>query len=57
MQSLWKVDDVAELLNVKPRTIREWTARSRIPYIRLNGSIRYEPDRIRRWALEECSSD
>ena len=48
---LLKVSDVAQLLNVKPRTIYEMVAQGRIPYRKPPGSniLRFDLDEILAW--------
>jgi excisionase family DNA binding protein len=48
---LLKVNDVAQLLNVKPRTIYEMVAQDRIPYRKPPGSniLRFDLDEILEW--------
>jgi excisionase family DNA binding protein len=48
---LLKVADVAQLLNVKPRTIYEMVAQDRIPYRKPPGSniLRFDLDEILEW--------
>jgi excisionase family DNA binding protein len=48
---LLKVADVAQLLNVKPRTIYEMVAQHRIPYRKPPGSniLRFDLDEILEW--------
>ena len=48
---LLKVTDVAQLLNVKPRTIYEMVAQNRIPYRKPPGSniLRFDLDEILEW--------
>ena len=48
---LLKVTDVAQLLNVKPRTIYEMVAQQRIPYRKPPGSniLRFDLDEILAW--------
>jgi len=49
---LLKVTDVAQLLNVKPRTIYEMVAQDRIPYRKPPGSniLRFDLDEIVAWS-------
>lgn len=46
-----KVDELAELLEVKPRTIYEMVAQNRIPYRKPPGSniLRFDLDEILAW--------
>ncbi len=48
---LLKVTDVAQLLNVKPRTISEMVAQDRIPYRQPPGSniLRFDLEEILEW--------
>jgi excisionase family DNA binding protein len=48
---LLKVNDVAQLLNVKPRTIYEMVAQHRIPYRKPPGSniLRFDLEEIMAW--------
>jgi excisionase family DNA binding protein len=48
---LLKVVDVAQLLNVKPRTIYEMVAQDRIPYRKPPGSsiLRFDLEEILEW--------
>ena len=48
---LLKVNDVAKLLNVKPRTIYEMVAQQRIPYRKPPGTniLRFDLDEILAW--------
>ena len=48
---LLKVSEVAQLLNVKPRTIYEMVAQDRIPYRKPPGSniLRFDLDEVLEW--------
>ncbi len=46
------VNDIAELLSVSPKTIRKYVWQKTIPYLKINGHIRFEKVRIDEW-LEE----
>ena len=54
---LLKVSDVAQLLNVKPRTIYEMVAQHRIPYRKPPGTniLRFDLDEILAWTRGENS--
>jgi len=54
---LLKVPEVAELLNVKPRTIYEMVAQQRIPYRKPPGTniLRFDLDEIMAWTRGEIS--
>ena len=52
---LMKVPEVAQLLNVKPRTIYEMVAQRRIPYRKPRGTniLRFDLDEIMAWTRGE----
>lgn len=54
-QPLLKVNDVARLLNVKPRTIYEMVAQHRIPYRKPPGTniLRFDLEEIMAWTRGE----
>jgi excisionase family DNA binding protein len=54
---LLKVPEVAQLLNVKPRTIYEMVAQHRIPYRKPPGTniLRFDLDEIMAWTQGENS--
>jgi excisionase family DNA binding protein len=56
-QPFLKVNDVARLLNVKPRTIYEMVAQNRIPYRKPPGTniLRFDLDEILAWTRGENS--
>jgi excisionase family DNA binding protein len=55
---LLKVSDVAQLLNVKPRTIYEMVAQDRIPYRKPPGSniLRFDLDEILAWTKARANT-
>ena len=55
---LLKVNDVAQLLNVKPRTIYEMVAQHRIPYRKPPGSniLRFDLDEILAWTKAKTNT-
>lgn len=54
---LLKVSDVAQLLNVKPRTIYEMVSQDRIPYRKPPGSniLRFDLDEVLAWTKGRTS--
>jgi excisionase family DNA binding protein len=40
------IDDVAETMNLQPKTIRTWVSRREIPFVRVGHSIRFRPEVI-----------
>jgi excisionase family DNA binding protein len=44
---LLKPEDVARLLKVAKVTVNQWARRGVLPYYRLEGTIRFEPQDVR----------
>ena len=57
-QPFLKVNEVARLLNVKPRTIYEMVAQNRIPYRKPPGSniLRFDLDEILAWTKAKTNT-
>lgn len=53
-EPLWTTDQVAEYLNVSPKTIRNWQGKHAIPFVKLGGAVRYVPTVIRAWVAESA---
>lgn len=49
LEPLLTIPQVAELLNVKPKTIRRWVYREEIPYEHVGRLIRFVPSKIKAW--------
>lgn len=45
-RSLLTVDDVAEIMNLQPKTIRDWVSRRSIPFVRVGHNVRFRPDAV-----------
>ena len=46
---LLTIKDLAEQLRIKPSTLYAWAAHGKIPYRKIHGLIRFEPDAIAGW--------
>jgi excisionase family DNA binding protein len=57
---LLSVEDVAEVLQIKPSTVSNWMAQKRIPFIKFGESkkslVRFSPNRLNQW-LDEMSRE
>jgi excisionase family DNA binding protein len=50
MTQLLTTKDLAELMQVKLRTIYRWVEKNKVPFIKLpGGDIRFDPDKIDNW--------
>lgn len=53
---LWTAKDVSEFLGVPVTTLHQWRYQGTGPAaFRVGKHLRYDPDAVRRWLLEECS--
>jgi len=53
---LLNIKELSEYLNVSRHTLYSWVNRGRVPYIKLNGTLRFEVAAIDKW-IEENKSD
>lgn len=46
---LLDINQLVEMLNIKKKTIYKWVRQRKIPYIKLGGLIRFDPEEIEKW--------
>jgi excisionase family DNA binding protein len=51
------IKEVSEMIGVKKPTIYEWVRTGKIPFRRLNGLIRFDPDEINEWVESQKTYD
>lgn len=49
MRSLITVQELAEQLKVAPQTIYGWTCSRKIPFMKVGGRLRFDPDEMAKW--------
>lgn len=49
------IKEVSEMLGVKDKTLYQWVELGQIPSIKLNGSVRFDPDEILTW-INQCKN-
>jgi len=49
MESYWKVNEVAAVLQISIQTIYRYVANGEIPFHKLNRSVRFKPSEIKSW--------
>ncbi|MBF0485445.1 MAG: helix-turn-helix domain-containing protein [Candidatus Omnitrophica bacterium] len=54
---LMTIDEVADYLRVKKRTVYDWVKKGKIPAIKAVGLWRFRRDRIDQWLDTEAESD
>jgi hypothetical protein len=50
VQELMTYEDVSRLSKFKISTLRKWVQLRKIPFVKINGAIRFNPEAIRLWA-------
>ncbi|MDI6728904.1 MAG: helix-turn-helix domain-containing protein [Thermodesulfovibrionales bacterium] len=50
---LLDIKAIAQMLNIKPSTIYQWTELGQIPCIKLNGALRFDIEDINQW-ISSC---
>ena len=46
---LLNVQEIAELIGVKPSTIYQWTHQGFIPHVKIGKLVRFKPDAVMKW--------
>ena len=47
--ALWKVEQAAEYLGIRPKTLYEWVRLGRVPYRKIGFNVRFDPDELEAW--------
>ena len=47
--ALWRVEQAAEYLGIRPKTLYEWVRLGRVPYRKIGFNVRFDPDDLERW--------
>lgn len=50
---LWRVEEAAEYLGIRPKTLYEWVRTGRVPYRKLGFNVRFDPDELRSWVQQQ----
>ncbi len=53
---LLTVREVSKILQTKPKTVYQWAELGQIPYLKLNGSLRFDLDDILAW-IKQCKKE
>lgn len=51
---LWRVEQAADYLGIRPKTLYEWVRRGRVPHRKLGFNVRFDPGELRRWTREQA---
>lgn len=50
---LWRVEEAAEYLGIRPKTLYEWVRTGRVPYRKLGFNVRFDPEELRGWVEQQ----
>jgi len=50
---LWGLTEASAFLGIRPDTLRKWCYEERVPFIPVGSSKRFDPVRLRKWALSQ----
>lgn len=53
MDKLLNIDEISDLLGVKPSTVRKWVHLGFIPHVKLGRAVRFEKKTIEEWVSEQ----
>ncbi|MHC9544630.1 MAG: helix-turn-helix domain-containing protein [Vulcanimicrobiota bacterium] len=53
MESLLTIEEAAEYLRLKPKTIRNWISMRKIPYRKIGRYIRFDRKSLELWAQRQ----
>ena len=51
--ALWRVEQTAEYLGIRPKTLYEWVRLGRVPYRKIGFNVRFDPGEIEAWVLDQ----
>jgi len=54
MATLWRVEEAAEYLGIRPKTLYEWVRSGRVPYRKIGFNVRFDPEDLERWTESQA---
>lgn len=54
MTTLWRVEEAAEYLGIRPKTLYEWVRLDRVPYRKIGFNVRFDPAELERWTKSQA---
>jgi excisionase family DNA binding protein len=54
MPKLLTIDEAAQLTRLSIKTLYSYTCTRRIPFVKLNGALRFDQDRLVAWIAEHA---
>lgn len=53
MAALWRVQEAAEYLGIRPKTLYEWVRLGRVPYRKIGFNVRFDPHELEQWTQRQ----
>ena len=54
LERLLTYQEAAEILSVKPQTLRQWVCYKRIPYVKIGSAVRFRPEQLEEFILNSA---
>lgn len=51
--ALWRVEEAADYLGIRPKTLYEWVRTGRVPHRKLGFNVRFDPDELESWVASQ----
>jgi excisionase family DNA binding protein len=51
--ALWRVDEAADFLGIRPKTLYEWVRQGRVPHRKIGFNVRFDPDELESWVASQ----
>ena len=51
--ALWRVEQAAEYLGIRPKTLYEWVRQGRVPYRKIGFNVRFDPAELEEWTANQ----
>lgn len=51
--ALWRVEEAADFLGIRPKTLYEWVRTDRVPYRKLGFNVRFDPEELEEWVRQQ----
>ena len=51
---LWRVEEAAEYLGIRPKTLYEWVRTGRVPHRKLGFNVRFDRSELERWVAQQA---
>jgi excisionase family DNA binding protein len=49
--SLWRVEQAADYLGIRPKTLYEWVRTGRVPHRKIGFNVRFDPAELADWVV------